>query len=563
MSTKDKGSIGKSDRDLPAEIPVLIVGGGPVGLTTSLLLSHYGVRSLLVEQHPGTSPYPKARLINARTMEIFRRLGIEQAIHDVAIPHNRNLVVARTLAGEEFDCKPMEFVIPESVRDWSPTAGCTATQDTVEPVLLGQARRKELAQIRFNTQLTSFEQSKEHVLATLVHRPSGRVQQVRTQYLIGTDGRHSPIREGLGIHMLGQPVLGHLVNILFRADLSRWTGDREINICFILHPKAPGLLLDNGGDHWRFTAFYDPDLGQRPEDFTPERCQQIVRTAVGAPDLSLELGEVSPWSDAALVAQRFSDRRIFLAGDAAHVMSPFGGFAMNVGIQDAHNLTWKFAAVLRRWAAPALLETYAVERLPVSRVITEQMARNERFVRGAPEAAASPRSHTPAQPPRARRESYAPHGLVFGTVYDSSIIVPDGTPPIEVENPITDYVPNARPGSRAPHIWLEREGERISTLDLFGPGFVMLSVSRGKQWSAAAREIASKRGIPLGAYSVGADGDLTCTDDLWRAAYGIEDDGAVLVRPDGHVAWRISSGSSDTRRELDRVFSIAVGSPIA
>src|SRR5512135_591953 len=280
MPTQDK-----VDRDIPAEIPVLIVGGGPIGLSMSLLLSHHGIRSLLVEQHPGTSTYPKARLLKARMMEIFRQLGIEQAIRDVAIPHNRNLILAHSLAGEELHRRPLETVLPEFVRDWSPTSGCTSTQDVVEPVLLDHARRKEHAQIRFNTQVASFEQRDDHVLATLVHRPSGRVQQVRAQYLIGADGAHSSVRQALGIRMSGQPVLSYYINLLFRADLSRWAGDREINICIITNPEAAGLLLYNGGNHWRFTAFYYPDQGQHPEDFTPEHCLQIIRTAIGVPEL--------------------------------------------------------------------------------------------------------------------------------------------------------------------------------------------------------------------------------------------------------------------------------------
>ncbi len=197
----------ESDQEGSADIPVLIVGGGPIGLSMSLLLSKHGIRSMLVEQHPGTSTYPKARLLKTRAMEIFRQLGIEQAIRAVAIPSNHNLIFARSLAGEELHRRPLETVLPEFVRNWSPTSGCTSTQDVVEPVLLEHARRNDQAQIRFDMQLASFEQRDEQVLATLVHRPSGRVQHVRAQYLIGADGSHSTVREALGIHMLGQPVL--------------------------------------------------------------------------------------------------------------------------------------------------------------------------------------------------------------------------------------------------------------------------------------------------------------------------------------------------------------------
>jgi putative polyketide hydroxylase len=550
---------------VPPEIPVLIVGGGPIGLTTSLLLSHHGIRSLLVEQHPGTSIYPKARFIKARTMEIFRQLGIEQAIREVAIPHARNAIWARCLAGEELLRRPIETAIPDSDHDWSPTWGCTSTQDVIEPVLLEHARRCARAQVRFNTQLASFEQREDHVLATLVHRLSGRVISVRAQYLVGADGSHSPTREALGIRMLGQPILAYRVHILFRGELSPWVGDREINMGFIVNPEAAGLLLYNGGDRWLFTFFYHPDRGQRPEDFTPERCRQIIRTAIGVPELAVELGEITPWCDSALVAERFYDRRVFLAGDATHVMSPAGGFAMNVGVADAHNLAWKLAAVLKGWAAPALLDSYQAERAPISRRMTEQMAINLGVFSSTADAAGSnsASSRPAAQLPLTRPGHFREHGLVFGHTYDSAIIVPDGTAPVQVEDPVTDYVPNARPGSRAPHIWLERGGTQISTLDLFGSGLVVLAGGAGRDWGVAAREFAEKQGIPLAAYTIGAQGDFCCADHLRKATYGIEDDGAVLVRPDGYVAWRSPSGNSDMQRQMNRAIRLAIGKQLS
>ncbi len=558
---RGEGELMGPDRNMPAQIPVLIVGGGPIGLTTSLLLSHHGIRSLLVEQHPGTSIYPKARMINARTMEIFRQIGIEQAIREVAIPHTRNVVYASSLAGQEFLRRPLEKVIPEPVRHWSPAPGCTSTQEIVEPVLLAQARRLEPAQIRFSTQLASFEQRDEYVIATLIHRPSGRVKQIRSQYLIGADGSHSTVRETLGIRMLGQPVLGYHVNILFRADLSPWVGDREINLCFITNPEAAGLLLYNGGDRWRFTAFYDPDQGQRPEDFTPERCLQVIRTAVGVPELTVELGEVTPWHDAELVAERFYDDRVLLTGDATHQMSPFGGFAMNVGIADAHNLVWKLAAVLKGWAPPGLLDSYEAERAPISRVMTEHSARNLNVL--SPGSNADGDHRAASQPPTPMRlpgpEQFREHGLVFGATYDSALIVPDGTPPIQVANPVTDYVPNARPGSRAPHVWFERDGEQISTLDLFGCEFVLLAGAEGQSWCDAAKEASQSQGVPIQTFRVGLGGDLTDLGGVWATTYGIEKDGALLVRPDGYIAWRCATSPAQPAAEIEMVFSTALG----
>ncbi len=549
-----------TNRRIPTDSPVLIVGGGPIGLSASMMLSYHGIRSLLLEQHPGTSIYPKARLLNARTMEIFRQLGIEQSLHEIAIPHSRNAIWATSLAGEELFRSPIEKVIPEAVRKWSPTWGIMSSQEIIEPVLMEQARRLAPAQIRFNMQLASFEQFDEYVLATLVHRPSGRVKRVRARYLIGADGAHSTVRETLGIHMFGKPILAYRVNILFRADLSPWVGDREISMCAITNPEAPGNLYHYGGNQWKFNAFYHPDRGQIPEDFTPERCLQLIRTAVGVPELAVELGEIMPFNDAAVVAEHFYDRRVFLAGDSTHLMSPAGGFGMNVGIQDVHNLVWKLAAVLNGGAAPALLSSYETERLPISRVMTEQMAHNLAYYPGAPRIAGSDSasSRTPAQNHWGLREQSRDHYLVFGATYESTVIVPDGTAPITVTNPVSDYVPSARPGSRAPHVWLERDGERISTLDLFGRQFVVLTGNKGQAWCEAVKSVSGMLGVPVFAFRVGKKGEVADPYHAWATTYGVDEDGAVLVRPDGHVAWRCASIKAEPIVEIEMALQTAL-----
>jgi putative polyketide hydroxylase len=538
----------------------LIVGGGPVGLTTSILLSHHGIRSLLIEQHPGTSIYPKARFINARTMEIFRQLGMEAAMRAVEIPATRNVVWARSLAGEELARRPVETMIREAVQVWSPTWGCTSTQETFELVLLAEAQRRPPASLRFHTQLVTFQQTDDHILATLLDRPSGREQQVRARYLVGADGAHSRVRETLGIRMQGESVLTHSVNILFRADLASFVGDREINICFITNPQAAGLLLYNGGDRWRFTAFYFPERGERAEDYTPERCLQIVRGAVGVPDVPLELDGTFPWSDAALVAERFGDHRAFLTGDAEHLMAPAGGFGMSVGIQDAHNLSWKLAGVLQGWAAPALLASYEAERAPISRGITEQMRRNALAARGADRTAtAGTPAQSQARPALGRPEFFREHGLVFGATYAQGALVPDGTPLMPVSNPVTDYVPTARPGCRAPHVWLQQGDRRISTLDLFGRHFVLLTGQEGKDWCQAAERVGVARRIGLQPVHVAHQGEWQDPERAWAATYGVEDSGAVLVRPDGYVAWRGAHASDDPQAELDTALAMVLG----
>jgi 2-polyprenyl-6-methoxyphenol hydroxylase-like FAD-dependent oxidoreductase len=543
---------------LPGEVPVLIAGGGPVGLSAAILLAHQGVTSLLVEQHAGTSIYPKARFINARTMEIFRQVGVERPMREVALSDSRNVLWAKSLTGEVTMSRPIETMIPEAVRDFTPTPGCTSPQDAFEPVLLAHAQRglATAADVRFRAELVGLEQrAPEQAVASVLDRQTGKTHEVRARYVIGADGAHSRVREILGIQMHGLPVLTHSVTILFRADLSRWTAGRSVNVFFITNPDAAGLLLPNGGNRWRFTAFYYPEKGEKPEDFTPERCLRLVRTAVGLPDVPIELGQTWAWSDGVLVADRFGEGSAFLVGDAEHLMPPAGGFGMSVGIQSAHNLAWKLAAVLKGWAGPALLSTYQAERAPITQKVADQMMKNSAAARRKDE----PKPGAPSGPAPGKPEFFREHGLVFGATYESSAIVPDGTPAVPLENPTTDYVPNARPGSRAPHVWVEHGGETISTLDVFGSGMVVLAGSAGGAWCDAAREIAA-RGLPIRGFRVGCDADLVERDGAWEKTYGVERDGAVLVRPDGHVAWRCPTSMVQPKGELESVLRRVLGS---
>ncbi len=540
------------------DIPVLIVGGGPIGLCASLLLSHHGIPSLLVERHTSTSIYPKARFVNARTMEIFRQCGLEQAVRTISLPpeQSRHAIWARTLVGEELQRRTIVTVTPDLSEEVSPTSGCTTSQEVLEPVLLAYVRQCRVGEVRFGTELTTFVQDGSGVSATLLDRVHGEQTQVRAQYLIGADGAHSRVCEELGIPVIGTVSFGPMMNILFRADLSHWVAGRSINLCMIQHPDAPGVLLAiDGVGRWIFQAFYFPGAGQCAEDFTPERCIEVIRTAVGVPGLPVEVLRAAPWSPAARVAARFREGRVFLTGDAAHEMTPAGGFGMNAGIQDVHNLAWKLTAVLGGWAEPALLETYEYEREPVDRWITDQTLRNLASLRRV--GTGTPGEDTNLH--EGRQEFFHEQGLVFGTAYTSTAIDPDGTALPEVANPVTEYVPSAHPGCRAPHVWLERAGQRMSPLDLFGTGFVLLAAQAGGAWCQAAAEVAQTRRVPLQAFTVGPTGNLLDPDESWTTTYGVENEGAVLVRPDGHVAWRSRSDVTNPTQALQGVLARVLG----
>ena len=520
------------------EVPVLIVGGGPVGLTASLMLSRLGVESLLVERHPGTAIHPKARGINARTMEVFRQQGIEAAVRKAGLPPERTgfIVWAKSLAGEEIE-RRVPWGRSERSTDVSPVRACLCAQDYLEPVLRRCAEQQAPGELRFGTELEGFVQDGVGVTATLRDVATGAEEKVAALYMIAADGAQSPVRAALGVRMDGKKDVYDSVNILLEADLRPWTEDRPAALYFIENERLRGTFLTiNAADRWGFLVNSLKAQGYAPEDFTPERSAELVRLAAGVPDLPVKVLGVAPWVASAHVAEQYRHGRIFLAGDAAHEMPPTGGFGMNTGVQDVQNLAWKLAAVLAGRAAPSLLDTYHDERQPLGKAITEQSLIN---------AVSMGRLARTNESASARPEYLNEQGMIFGASYASSAIVPDGTPPVPVANPVTDYVPSARPGGRAPHAWLQPNGEKVSTIDLFGKGFALLASAKGAAWSEAAQPLGIK------AHAVG--------DDEWAEAYGVDESGAVLVRPDGHVGWRSKAAAEDPAAALGAAMTTIMG----
>ena len=518
---------------------VLIAGGGPTGLAASLLLSRHGVRSLLVERRPGVSEHPKARGLNVRTLELFRVWGLEPAVRAAAAGLERAVDVAwgPTLAGPETRRVRYGGAGEQGQAD-SPTGSVGCAQDKLEQVLLDAARSYPLGELRFGHELTSVARDDEGVTAAITERASGRETIVRASYLIAADGAASPIRSRAGIAMAGPGVLAHRIGIYFRADLAEVAATRPALLYWVGPPDGAAVLAPvNLADLWLLMVPFRPEHGEATGDLTDERCVQLVRAACGIPDLAVELLSVLPWQMAAATAERFRDGRVFLAGDAAHLIPPAGGQAMNVGIQDVHNLAWKLAAHLKGWAGGALLDSYEAERRPVALAITRDAAANVAAGSGG-----------------RRPEQFSNRGRVLGVSYDSAAVIPDGTDLPAVGNPVTDYCTTARPGSRAPHIWLCRDGQRLSTLDLYDSGFALLAGASGQAWCAAAQETAKPLGIPISCHLVGPDGPLTDRAGEWPGLYGVQSDGAVLVRPDGHVAWRRDRSAPDPVSEMASVF---------
>ncbi|QBD75793.1 hypothetical protein EPA93_07145 [Ktedonosporobacter rubrisoli] len=501
------------------QIPVLIVGGSLVGLSTALFLSWHGIKCLLVERHRGLSPFIRAGGLSPRTMELYRQSELEATIREAASPTDAQVLQVESLVGKELAAMNIsDFVTPAS-----PMASCAITQNMLEPIL--QARARQLgADLRFNTRLISFQPETDKVTALIEDQASGKRSTISARYLIAADGGNSPIRESLGITTQGPGVLSHQANILFSADLSGPLRGRKVLFCHVTNADIQGIL---GNDPFNarsvLVVSYHPESGEREEEFAGERGIRLIRAAVGVPDLALDILETRSWEMAAFVAERFGEGRVFLVGDSAHVMPPMGGFGANTGIADAHNLAWKLAFVLKGLAGPQLLDTYAAERRPVVQLTVGQALANfaERFSERQTGDTAAP-----------RLDYYT---VVLGYLYHSAAVLEGTASSEQYEDP---QQPTGRPGSRAPHVMLERAGKPISTLDLFKRNFVLLCAEAGDAWSDAGKLVAKQLGIALDIYRIGEKGELIEGEQRFQQAYGISSTGAVLIRPDGFIGWR-------------------------
>ncbi|HEV7731592.1 MAG TPA: FAD-dependent monooxygenase [Candidatus Binatia bacterium] len=557
---------------VPADIdvPVLIAGGGPTGLAASICLSRGGVASLLVEQHASTTDHPRATVVNTRTYELFREWGVEQAVRDGGLPLDRArfVVWATTLAGWELgrlDLAPAES--PWRPGTQSPCITGICPQDVYEPILRLAAETHPTADVRYDTTLVSFALDDDGVDAVIRH--DGRDTTVRAQYLLACDGAASPAREQLGITMLGPDDIGSVLNVYFHADLTPYIAGREGPLYWIVNAETAGVFiaLDNA-TRWLFNTPLQTDAGA----ISTEHCRALIRRAAGDPSLDVDVRSVDPWIMRSQVAERYRVGRAFLLGDAAHRFPPTGGFGMNTGVQDAHNLGWKLAALLAGWAPPALLDTYEPERRPVAQRNADQSYTNARGMPRPPADgdAPSPLARIEEDSPDGEnlrqlvaggiagtREHFSAQGQAKGFVYASSAILADGEDTAPGSS-VQEYVPSAQPGSIAPHVWIRHRERACSLLDLFGDGFVLLVGPEGVAWQRATSLLPAA--LPLTVHTIG--GDVTpeqlSTGD-WCALYGIDVDGAVLVRPDGHVAWRQPSVVGDVASALRVACARAVG----
>ena len=533
------------------QTPILIVGGGPVGLAMAGDLGWRGVPCVLIEKTDGRITQPRMDIVHVRTMEFCRRWGIvpwvEEAGYNRDYPQD-NAWVTSLANGYELGREPFPSPREEKPPPQSPQKRERCPQNFFDPVLARFCGTFAHVTRRYRTELVDFAEHDAGVTAILRDHATGASETIEAATMIGCDGAGGPIRERLGIKLSGNPVLTYTTNAIFRrAGLEQLHRMRPAYRFIFIGPEGTfaTIVAIDGRDHWRFSL-----LGSREyRPLTEADVRAAIERAVGC-SFDFEITSIMPWTRRELIADRYGTARVFLAGDSAHQLSPTGGFGMNTGIQEAIDLAWKLEARLSGWGGDWLLDSYETERRPIAARNVHEAAGNlarmlsprqdrpppEIFAPGAAGDAAR-RAFGAAFTATMRREWFT-IGIQLGYRYeDSPVCIPDGTPPPPDET--ATYVQTARPGHRAPHVWL---GPEQSTLDLFGRGFVLLRLGARPPDAAALVQAAADRGVPL-----------RVRDVVNETAEALYERRLVLVRPDGHVAWRGDRVPSDAMRVIDKV----------
>jgi putative polyketide hydroxylase len=527
-------------------VPVLIVGAGAGGLATSALLAKHGVSSLLAEKRRELFIYPKARNLSFRSLEILRGLGLSDEVHAVA-DRVSDMVVKPTLNSAEEKLAIDIDAVFAGLAQLSPEPAVQyCPQSSLEPMLLAETRRRG-STVRYGTELCSFEQDDSGVTAVLRDLDSGEVQTVRADYLVAADGVHSPIRNWLGVATSGHGALPiFVVFIYFRAPWRRFVAHlNEGDGVQVKNPDVDGIFLVAKDDLGMFITTYFPGKGETAAQFTPQYCREVLTKAIGEP-IELDIVEAAAWQPYEQVANQFRCGRVFLVGDSGHTMPPFKAGGANTAIQSAHNLAWKLAAVLGGAADAALLASYHAERHPVGRFAARQS------LTGPTVALIDLDEQGPGLPPEEEASIFS---LLVGYRYRSAAVVSDQPAPVDPEAVLLADELRGQPGTRVPHAWVQHGGQRMSTLDLLGPGFTLLTGDDGDRWIETAAAASASLGIPIAVHRVGCAGDALDPDGVWAQITGLAPGGALLVRPDDFVGWRADRLPADPERELCQALS--------
>lgn len=531
--------------DTPIRPRVLIIGAGPAGLALAIELGQRSIPCLVIERNARTGFAPRAKTTNVRTREHLRRWGIAQDLRKASplgVDYPSNIVFVTRLAGHELTrlenglyCAPGKNPLYSEHAQWIP-------QYTLEEVLRAHAQSLPGVEIRFHCELMGFEQSAGGVTATARDIQSGRTQTIACDYLVGADGARSFVREAIGARMEGNNGLSYNYNVVFRAPgLAKAHAHGPAIMYWQINGDVPSIIgpMDSG-DTW----FFMPTAVPQGTKFALEDMPQLIRKATGI-DLAYEVLSADEWTASRLQATHYRHDRAFLVGDACHLHPPFGGYGMNMGVADSVDLGWKLAAVLQGWGGAALLDSYEIERRPVHTMVLDEAVSNHQLLSNHlwkpgldadTEEGRRMREDSAARIARAKEREFFSLGVVLGYRYGRSpVIVDDGTP--EPAHDGINYVPTARPGSLAPHAWLQ---DGSSLYDHFGAGYTLLVTGKvGEDMIARAMADAHAQSVPLKLLRPGEP----VVADLYQAQL-------ILVRPDQHVAWRGNTWPSDAHRML-------------
>jgi 2,4-dichlorophenol 6-monooxygenase len=580
MNTGEETDFGRIHR----KIEVLIIGAGPAGAAAAVFLGKHGIQTMMISRHPGTAETPRAHITNQRTMEALRDAGLEEPCMLHASPPEfiEHSFWLRSMAGEELARTYAWGNDPARMGDYaaaSPCRMCDLPQTELEPILIDEARRLG-CDVRFHTELITFKQDADGVTAQTVDRRSGETAQFRSQYMIGADGARSRVVEQLGIALTGQHGLGCAINVDCQLDLTEYVKHRRGSLFSVIQPGsslwAPVAMfrMVRPWTRWLVALIAPPAAGV-PEP-SQQEIEQRVLELVGIPAIPMKTLSIAKWWINDIVAERYAVGRVFCMGDAVHRHPPTNGLGSNTCVQDAFNLAWKLAMVLRAEAGPGLLESYNAERQPVGRQIVaranKSMRHNQKIwdALGAGLSTTRPsddnemmidsrESHDALRRDIAEsRYEYHAHGVEMNRAYESTAVVLDGTELTFQRDPELYYQPSGRPGSPLPHIWLGHRGlgPRVSTLDVAGKRrFVLLIASEGEPWRYAAASVSAHLGVKVEVISIGPFMDYEDLYGRWCEVAGIETNGCILVRPDLYIAWRSNSLVADPTAALEGVMA--------
>ena len=581
------------------ETDVLIVGTGPAGSAAAALLATYGVKPLVITKWNWTCRTPRAHITNQRAMEVFRDLGIESAVNErgTAQDYMGNNVFCTSLAGEELGRLLTWGTHPQRKADYtlaSPTTMCDIPQNLLEPILVDTAASRG-STVMFNWEYLGLEQDEDGVTVDVKDYVSGLTHKIRAKYVIGADGGRSKVAEDIGLPMEGKMGVAGSMNIVFEADLSKYVAHRPSVLYWVMQPGSDvggigmGLVrMVRPWNEWLIVWGYD--INQPPPTVSDAMATEIAHNLIGDHTVPIKIKATSVWTVNNMYALENTRGRVFCMGDAVHRHPPSNGLGSNTSIQDAWNLAWKIAHVIKGKAGPSLLRSYDAERSPVAKQIVtranqsisefgpifealgllstkdpEQMKANMAKLRDNNSSAAAQREAL-RQAIAFKSYEFNCHGVELNQRYQSSAVVADGSPePDWKRDRELYYQSSTRPGAHLPHVWLfDKQHRAVSTLDIVGKGkFAVLTGIGGEAWAQAAREIAEETGLDLVAYVIGPHRDYEDFTSDWARASEIEEGGCLLVRPDQFVAYRHFAAAADAKQRLSAAFEAVLGKPLS